>query len=163
MRVVGAEVRHPELPDQELRELEDLRGELFDAGGEALVVREVGGHGVELADHAHAGARGRYYGVVVLEDLDEAPDERYRLALVAGVEVHLAAAGLLERKFHPYPRAASRSSTVARPVSGKSVSLKQVIKRATRTDDPFSLPDAGGAPLAPGLDPCPLLLSPLTS
>src|SRR4051794_14076624 len=102
---VGSDVRHPELLDKKLRELEDFWRDIFDVGGEAFVVRQLGGQGVELADHADAGAGGRHDGLVVFEDLHEAPDERYRLALVAGVEVHLATAGLLEREFHPYPEA----------------------------------------------------------
>src|SRR4051812_24340598 len=105
MRVIGADVCHLKPLYQELGELEDSGGKLLDIGGEALVVREVGRHGVELAYHADAGARGRHDCLVVLEGLDETLDERYRLALVAGVEMHLAAAGLREGESYLYPEA----------------------------------------------------------
>src|SRR5215218_5011333 len=55
---------------------------------------EVRGHRVELAHHAHAGAGGCDDGLVTAEDLNESPHEGYGLALVARVEVHLAAARL---------------------------------------------------------------------
>ncbi len=48
---------------------------------------------------------GRDDGLVGREDLDEAPDQRDRLPLVAGVEVHLAAAGLLPRELDLVPEA----------------------------------------------------------
>src|SRR5829696_5160621 len=102
VRVVGADVRDLQPFDQELGELEDLRAEFPDLFGKTLVSCEFGCHGVELAHHAHAGARGGDDGLVAVEDLDEAPNQRYRLALVACVEVHLAAAGLGVRKVHFY-------------------------------------------------------------
>src|SRR5215210_6475805 len=105
VRVVCAYVRHPELLCQKLGELEDPGGELLDVGGETFVVCEAGCHRVELTYHADAGARGRHDRLIVFEGLDEAPDERYRLALVAGVEVHLAAAGLREGEGYLYPEA----------------------------------------------------------
>ena len=46
-------------------------------------------------DHADARGGGRDHHLGVMEDLHEATNERDGLALVAGVEVHLAAAGLL--------------------------------------------------------------------
>src|SRR3712207_3038713 len=105
LRVGGADVCNLELPDQELGELEDLGGEGLDPPCEFPIPRELGGHGVELAYHADAGVGGGDDGLVRQEDLDEAPHEGYRLALVAGVEVHLPAAGLGEGKldFVPEP------------------------------------------------------------
>ena len=70
---------------------------------ETRVSGEVRGHRIQLAHHAHAGAGGRDDGVVTAEDLDEAPHQRDGLALVAGVEVHLAAARLREGKVHLHP------------------------------------------------------------
>src|SRR5215210_2932468 len=69
--------------------------------GETPVPGEVSGHRVELADHAHAGAGGRDDGLVTAEDLDEAPHQGDGLPLVAGVEVHLAAARLRVGKVSP--------------------------------------------------------------
>src|ERR687889_633790 len=103
--VVGADVGGPELVYQELRELEDSGGELFDLVEEPPIVRQLRGHRVEFADHADAGARGCDDSLVVLEDPYETPDQRYRLALVASVEVHLAAAGLIQREVHLYTEA----------------------------------------------------------
>ena len=63
--------------------------------------------------------------------LDEPPHQRDRLALVAGVGVHLAAAGLLHREVdlvaEPLEQPHHRASGL-----GKSVSLKQVMNSATR-------------------------------
>src|SRR5919107_875244 len=103
--VVGADVGDPELVYQELRELEDSGGELLDLMEELPIVRQLRGHRVEFADHADAGARGRDDGLVVLEDPYETPDQRYRLALVASVKVHLAAAGLIQWEVHLYTEA----------------------------------------------------------
>src|SRR5258708_13156067 len=47
-----------------------------------------------MPDRAYARAGGGDDDVVVLERLDVAADQRQRLALVAGVDVHLAAARL---------------------------------------------------------------------
>ena len=93
----------PSCSDQELGELEDLRAELLDLFGEALVPGEVGGHRVELAHHAHAGAGGRDDGLVTAEDLHKAPHQGDGLALVARVEVHLAAARLRVGKVYLHP------------------------------------------------------------
>ena len=94
MRVVRPDVGDAEPLRQELRELEDLGGEFVHPAREVRVLREVGGHRVEVADHADTGARGGDDGVVGLEDLDKAADQRDRLPLVTGVEVHLPAARL---------------------------------------------------------------------
>src|SRR5688500_17773536 len=103
VRVVGADVCDAKLFDQELGEFEDLWPEILDLLRETRVPGQLGGHGIQLAHHAHAGTGGRDDGVVTVEDLDEAPYQRYRLALVAGVEVHLAAARLREGKVHLHP------------------------------------------------------------
>src|SRR5688500_11910422 len=103
VRVVGADVCDAKLLDQELGEFEDLWPELLDLLRETRVPYQLGGHGIQLAHHAHAGTGGRDDGVVPVEDLDEALHEGYRLALVAGVEVHLAAARLREGKVHHHP------------------------------------------------------------
>src|SRR5919206_5070108 len=105
VRVVRPDVRDLELPYQELRKLEDPRRELLDPPPEPLIARQPRRHRVELAHHADAGARGSHDGLVGGEDLDEAPHQRYRLALVAGVKVHLAAAGLSQRKLDLVPEA----------------------------------------------------------
>src|SRR5918995_4129031 len=105
VRIVGPNVGDAEPSDQELGELEDPWAELLDLLREMRVFGQVGGHGIQLAYHAHAGARRCDDGVVPVEDLDEAPHQRDGLALVAGVEVHLAAARLGEGKVHLHPEA----------------------------------------------------------
>ena len=65
-----------------------------------------------MADRADARARRRHDRVVGAEDLDKSLDQRQRLLLVSGVDMHLATAGLLGRKLndlaqplqHPYRR-----------------------------------------------------------
>ena len=65
-------------------------------GNAAIVAAEQAG---EVLPHLRrARARRRHDRVEAVEDLDEPPGELLRLAGVAGVGVHLAAAGLLERK-----------------------------------------------------------------
>ena len=64
VRVVRADVRHPEPLDQELRELEDPGRERLDLLGEPPVSRQLRRHGVELAHHPDAGARGGDDGLV---------------------------------------------------------------------------------------------------
>src|SRR5215212_539235 len=98
VRVVRAYVRDLEPLHQELRELEDPWGEGLHPLGEPSVSRQLCRHGVEFADHPDARARGGHDGLVGREGIHEAPYQGYRLALIAGVEVHLAAAGLLERE-----------------------------------------------------------------
>src|SRR5829696_3009529 len=105
MRVEGADIGHLELVDQKLGELEDFGRELFYLVEELPVVYELRGHRVELADHTDAGARRRHNSLVASKDLHKAPDERYGFPRVAGVEVHLAAAGLLEGEVYLVPEA----------------------------------------------------------
>src|SRR5829696_2115847 len=103
VRIIGADVGDAESLDQELGELEDPGAEILDPLGETRVPGQFGGHGIQFAHHAHAGARGCDDGLVTAEDLDETPHQRYRLALVARVEVHLPAARLCEGKVHLHP------------------------------------------------------------
>src|SRR5215204_467305 len=105
VRVVGADVGDAELFHQKLGELEDPGAKLLDPFSETPVSCQVRGHRVELAHHAHAGARGCDDGLVTAEDLDEAPHEGYGFALVACVEVHLPAARLRVRKVYLHPEA----------------------------------------------------------
>ena len=99
-----AHVLDPQPVDQQLGELEHAGSKCRDGAREGLVARS--GDGVLLADHR--GARSRRAGddVVRLERLDGAPHERERLAPVAGVPVHLPAAGLPGREDDVVPEPA---------------------------------------------------------
>jgi len=81
----GAEVGHPA-----------GQGAVAGAGGEP---------GVQLPDHAGAGAGRGHDRLVAGEHVHEAARERSGLALVAGVVVHLPAAGLLLRELDPVAEA----------------------------------------------------------
>ena len=91
---VGAYVFEAELFGEELGELVDA-GEEGGYVGDELPVAELGSHfGVVLAHHGYAGGGGDDYGFGVLELGDEAGEKGEGFGLVAGVPVHLAAAGL---------------------------------------------------------------------
>ena len=123
----------PSLPTRNSEGFSNTLGAGLDPRPEPGVAGEVRRHWVELANHTDARTGRRDDdGLVRGEYLDEAPYQWYGLPLVAGVEVHLAAGGLLPRELDLVPEALS-NSTVARPVSGKRVSLKQVMNSATRT------------------------------
>ena len=77
--------------DQELRELPRPARHAVIVGHEAGDVR---------SNVRGAGAGGRHDRLVGVEDLDESSSQRLRLVHMTGVEVHLAAAGLLARELH---------------------------------------------------------------
>jgi hypothetical protein len=104
--------------------------------GQRLVAGAPGEGGVLVAHRPDARAGRRYDHVVRLEHVDVVLHDRQRLALVAGVDVHLAAAGLLGGNTTSWP---SRSSTVtvARATEGNMVSARQVTNRAMRMRSPL--------------------------
>ena len=91
---IGADVVDPELVDEERRELEHAGDQVADGLRQPLIAGQLGHLGIELVHHPHARGRRRDDQLGVAEDLDEVPDQRDRLALVAGVVVHLPATGL---------------------------------------------------------------------
>src|SRR5579859_1224334 len=56
-----------------------------------------------IADHGDAGGGGNADGLGIAKDLNEAAHQRRGLPLIAGVVVHLAAAGLVERELDGVP------------------------------------------------------------
>ena len=78
----------------------DARSELGDGRGESGVAGVGGEARIALADHPHTRAGRADHRLRVVEDLDEPAHERRGLTRVAGVEVHLTAAGLLLREVH---------------------------------------------------------------
>src|SRR5688572_22395724 len=92
---IRAGIDYPLMDDEELRQLEDTRGELLHIRGESRV--ELRDRRVGLAHHAHARRRRRDNHLRFREGLDETTREAKRLGPVAGVEVHLAAARLVQR------------------------------------------------------------------
>ena len=56
--IVGPDVLDAQLLDQELGQLEDLRGDRLDRAGQARVAGQLGGVGVHVPDHPHARGRG---------------------------------------------------------------------------------------------------------
>jgi hypothetical protein len=92
----GADVFDVETVDEQFRELKDAGEQGLYVGEEGRVVFRFSHHDVVLAHHGDAGGGGDADGFGVAEDIDEATDERDGLAVVAGVVVHLAAAGLGE-------------------------------------------------------------------
>ena len=83
--------------DQELRQLEHPRGQRRRAPPRARSPALLGQAARSLAHHADARAEGHDH-LACRRDAHEAPHQRHALGLVAGVDVHLAAAGLLGGK-----------------------------------------------------------------
>ena len=75
VRVVGADVGDAELFTRN-SESSKTFGPSSSTFGEMRVPGQLGGHGIQLAHHAHAGAGGRDDNVVTVEDLDKAPHQR---------------------------------------------------------------------------------------
>jgi hypothetical protein len=90
----GTDVFEAEPFGEELGELEDFRKEFGDGGLEGGVAGFKGHFGVVVAHHGDAGGGGDDDGFGVAELLDEALEEGEGFGLVAGVVVHLTAAGL---------------------------------------------------------------------
>jgi hypothetical protein len=98
VRVESADVFEAEALGEELGELEDFGKESVDGGFEGWVVGFAGHLGVVVAHHGDAGRRGDDDGFGVAELVDEPLEEGESFGLVAGVVVHLAAAGLCKRE-----------------------------------------------------------------
>ena len=103
VRVVGADVGQPQDVDQQLGQLVGLRRDAGDGLGQRLVTGLRGQGGVLVADHADTGSGRADHGVVRREGLGVPPDQRIRLRPVAGVDVHLTAAGLGHREVDVVP------------------------------------------------------------
>ena len=76
-----------------------------------------GDHRMLVPDRRRARTGRHHDHVVVAERVDEVADQRQRLALVAGIDVHLPAAGLGAEEVDPWPSRSS-SRTVAFPACG---------------------------------------------
>ena len=100
VRVVGADVLHPEHVGQQLGQLVGAGGHRLGAAGQRLVPVAPGHHRVLVPDRAGARAGRDHDRLAALEHLHVPADQRQRLAQVAGVHVHLAAAGLRGRELH---------------------------------------------------------------
>ncbi len=98
VRVVGADVLHPEHVGQQLGEFVGAGGHRLRAAGQRLVPVPAGHHRVLVPDRPRARAGRDHDRLAALEHLDVAADQGQRVAEVAGVHVHLAAAGLRGRE-----------------------------------------------------------------
>ena len=98
VRVVRADVLHPEHVHQQLGEFVGAGGHRFGAAGQRLVPVPPGHHGVLVPDRPGARAGRDHDRLAALEDLDVVADQGQRVPEVASVHVHLAAAGLRGRE-----------------------------------------------------------------
>ena len=98
VREVRADVLHAEDVDEQLAELVHARPDRRDLAGQPVVLRQLGQARVAVADHRGARSRRGDDRVVLAEHADEPARQRHGLQLVAGVRVHLPAAGLLLRE-----------------------------------------------------------------
>jgi len=105
VRDVRADVLHADPVDEQLGQLQHPRHDRIDLGHERVVARPPSQLRIRITDHPDARRRRRHDHLRVGERLDEPPHERDRLTRVAGVGVHLPAAGLLggEVDRHPQP------------------------------------------------------------
>ena len=135
VREVRADVGHAEHVDQELGELVGPRGRARRPGRERASASPapLGEHRVLVAHRPDARPRRRDDGVVPGEGAStKCSHQRQRLVAVAGVDVHLPAAGLRHREHDLVPEALEQPVT-ARPTRGNSASLRQVMNSAIRT------------------------------
>ncbi|PQM46503.1 hypothetical protein C1Y40_03333 [Mycobacterium talmoniae] len=95
VREVGAGVGHLQHVDQQLGQLVQPWDDAGHLPGQAGGAGPVGQHRVVVLDHRRAGPGGGQHRVVAVEGGAESLRQRHTVVLVAGVEVHLAAAGLL--------------------------------------------------------------------
>lgn len=109
VRKKSADIGDAEFIDKQLGEFENARQQLVDSAGDG----GVGGGGrhlrIMIANHGNAGGGRDADGLVVAEDLEEVAHQRHRFGLVAGVVVHLAAAGLGLAEFDGMPQALEHS------------------------------------------------------
>ena len=98
VREDGTYVLYTKMVYKEFRELEDAWQQRLYIGKELGVVGTGGDEFVVLAHHGDAGGGWHTNDFRVAKDLDKAADERYGFDVVAGVIVHLPAAGLRDRK-----------------------------------------------------------------
>jgi hypothetical protein len=112
VRERGADVGDARDVDQELGQLVDVGRDLGDPLGKRRACigpcGELADERVVMADHRGAGARRRDHRVVPGERPGEPVDQRDRGVLVAGVEVHLAAARLIGRELDVVAEAAQQ-------------------------------------------------------
>jgi len=100
VRVVRPDVLHPENINKQLRQLERARGDGLGPPGQLLVTEPARHHRMLMPHRARARGGRHDHHLAVLEDVHVPADQRQGLAQVAGVGVHLPAAGLLRRKRH---------------------------------------------------------------
>jgi hypothetical protein len=109
VRVVGADVFEAKAVGEKLGELKDpgqqLGDRVFEVGIAGLTGHLTRHLRVVIAHHGDAGGGRDDDGFCVRELVDEALQEGHGLGLVAGVVVHLAAAGLAWRKVYGVPEA----------------------------------------------------------
>jgi hypothetical protein len=94
VRVVGADVGDPEHVDEQLRQLEGPRRHLLGRRRQPVVAGLPRDPGVLVAHRPRARAARHHHRLVPGERRHVAAHQRQRLAGVAGVDVHLPAAGL---------------------------------------------------------------------
>jgi len=112
---VRADILDAELPDQELRQLEDARCDLR----------------AQLTHCADTGRRRGDDGFEIAKDPGEPACERLRLIEIPAVLMELSAAGLLPREHHFVPEPLQHGDA-ALDASGKSVSPRHVTKSPMR-------------------------------
>ena len=131
VRVIGADILDAQLLDQELRQLEHARHQC-DHRRASAASPSVSARLRRKAADVDARCRWRDDHLGVPERLDKVAHQRDGLALIAGVEVHLATAGLLEREIDRRGRAAPAAAP-SRGRSGEDRVVEQVMNSATRT------------------------------
>jgi hypothetical protein len=94
VREKSADVGDAEFIDEQLREFENAWQQFIDSAGDGGIARYGGHLRIVVANHGDAGGGGDADRLVVAEDFEEVPHQRHGFGLVAGVVVHLAAAGL---------------------------------------------------------------------
>ncbi len=101
VRIMCAHILQPKLLRQELRKLPGIPAAAARCGHfglQRLVLQPLRHQRIVIAHHRHATGRRAHHRLRRFELLHKSPQQRIRLFLVAGIPVHLPAAGLAGRK-----------------------------------------------------------------
>ena len=108
MREVGPDVHDAEHVHKKLAELVDVRRDRLDTAHQGGVTGALRHELVLFTCRCHTGAGRGNHGVITAECVHERSHDRDRLGDVAGVDVHLAAAGLGAREVDVHPEPAKQ-------------------------------------------------------
>ena len=98
MRIGSSNIGHAEFVDEELGKFVDPRQQRLNIGDKCMVAGGNRSFFIMLANHRHARGRWNANCLGIAKDFDEVANDRDGFAMIAGIPMHLAAAGLVGRE-----------------------------------------------------------------